>query len=168
MIEEDKEIIKKVQDYVIDTNFRKAVRELRALVAKRGLEDDYDNKLISLLSRITTHDNKIIDFLYEGREEKVEAAQIRRAINHYTSLIEEDLEDGGGSGISLEESINKEIQLLEKSAADLIKRLEHLRNRSITVADPNMEFTIKESISEVEKELDDVRARIDKLKADLS
>lgn len=183
--------IDQIRELVVKAKIPKALKELRSLTEQYGLDEDYENQLVSLQSRHTSYKNNEMAGIMDPRDLTLEKNRLVAAVNYYISNIEDDLPEealaeqpaasapppnqhtaGSTAGpaapsepvMSPEEALAKEIEVLTANISHNTKKLEFLRDKLIIESNPSTQFNLETEIDKAEKELDEDRDRLSRLK----
>ena len=186
--------IDQIKEMVAKARIPKALKELRALTEQYGLQEDYENELVALQSRHSSYKNNEQMGLMDTNSLNLERNRLIAAINYYITNIEDDLPEEAfqeeqpansptpsqhqtgqtppiaagpatpESRMTPEEALAKEIDILAGNISHNTKKLEFLRNKLIIESNPSTQFNLETEIEKAEKELDEDRERLAKLK----
>jgi len=183
--------IDQIRELVAKAKIPKALKELRSLTEQYGLDEDYENQLVSLQSRHTSYMNNEMSGLMDPRDLTLEKNRLVAAVNYYISNIEDDLPEEAlveqpavttppntqQAGVanpgptapteaimSPEEALAKEIENLSANISHNTRKLEFLREKLIIESNPSTQFNLETEIEKAEKELDEDRERLTRLK----
>ena len=154
--------IKEIKDMIRNNRVLDAIKSASALAEKHDL-DDLVNSFIGLQARQTAVMEDDMEGLMDPGEKSREKARIRKSLNFFLDKMEEEIPEE--DIMTPDQAKQEEINSLEKKISFITRKLTFLRDEESTNSDPSTLFNIKEEISNLEKDLEGHRNKLNELSA---